>query len=177
MYSGEKELIKRLKDKRSRNAAFDLLAKTYQQPLYYHIRRMVGNHQDADDVLQNTFIKVWRFIGDFKEESKLYTWLYRIASNEALGFLRAQRSKPFGKVDAENHVSGTTDGPDGESIAQKLQAALQTLPDKQRQVFDLKYFSELKYEEISEITDTSVGALKASYFHAVKKIEAFLKSH
>lgn len=177
MVSGEKELIKRLKDKKSRNAAFDLLVKTYQQPLYYHIRRMVGNHQDADDVLQNTFIKVWRFIADFKEESKLYTWLYRIASNEALGFLRAQRAKPSGNVDGENHVSGTTDGPDGATIAQKLQTALETLPDKQRQVFDLKYFSELKYEEISEITGTSVGALKASYFHAVKKIEVFLKSH
>ncbi|NEN24844.1 sigma-70 family RNA polymerase sigma factor [Cryomorpha ignava] len=177
MYSGEKELIKRLKDKKSRNAAFDLLVKTYQQPLYYHIRRMVGNHQDADDVLQNTFIKVWRFIGDFKEESKLYTWLYRIASNEALGFLRAQRAKPSGNVDAETHVAATTDGPDGDSIERKLGAALQTLPDKQRQVFDLKYFSELKYEEISEITGTSVGALKASYFHAVKKIEVFLKTH
>lgn len=177
MYSGEKELIKRLKDKKSRNAAFEILVKTYQQPLYYHIRRMVGNHQDADDILQNTFIKVWRFIADFKEESKLYTWLYRIASNEALGFLRAQKSKPSGNVDVENHVAVTTDGPDGESIAHKLQTALETLPVKQRQVFDLKYFSELKYEEISEITGTSVGALKASYFHAVKKIEAFLKSH
>ncbi len=177
MHSGEKELIKRLKHKSSRNAAFAQLVKTYEQPLYYHIRRMVGNHQDADDVLQNTFVKVWRFIGDFKEEAKLYTWMYRIASNEALGFLRAQKSVPSGDSDAQMHVGTSTDGPDGADISQKLEAALKTLPDKQRQVFDLKYFSELKYEEISEITGTSVGALKASYFHAVKKIEAFLKSH
>lgn len=177
MQSAEKELIKRLKQKKTRNAAFAQLVKIYQQPLYYHIRRMVGNHQDADDVLQNTFVKVWRFIGDFKEEAKLYTWMYRIASNEALGFLRAQKSVPSGDSDAQMHASISTDGPDGEDIAQKLEEALKTLPDRQRQVFDLKYFSELKYDEISEITGTSVGALKASYFHAVKKIETYLKSH
>jgi|SRR5690606_6848030 len=177
MRSGEKELIHKLKQKNSRDAAFTQLVKMYQQPLYYHIRRMVGNHEDADDVLQNTFVKVWRFIDDFKEEAKLYTWMYRIASNEALGFLRAQKTMPSGERDAQLHVATSTDGPDGESISRKLEAALRTLPDKQRQVFDLKYFSELKYDEISEITGTSTGALKASYFHAVKKIEAFLKSH
>ncbi len=177
MQRREKELVERLKQKRTRNEAFDELVKTYQEPLYYHIRRMVGNHADADDVLQNTFIKVWRFIGNFKEDSKLYTWLYRIACNEALGFIRAQKTRPSGDSDVENHAAKMTDGPDGESISKKLEAALQTLPDKQRQVFDLKYFSELKYEEISQITGTTVGALKASYFHAVKKIEAFLKTH
>jgi|SRR5690554_52541 len=176
MHEGESELIKRLKQKATREDGFRELVKTYQEPLYRHIRRMVGNHQDADDVLQNTFIKSWRFIDDFRADSKLYTWLYRIASNEALSFLRAKKVRPSGNVDAENHTAPTTDGPDSETISRKLESALKTLPDKQRQVFDLKYFSELKYEEISEITGTSVGGLKASYFHAVKKIEAFLKS-
>lgn len=177
MHDRESELVKRLKQKSTREEGFKELVKTYQKPLYHHIRRMVGNHQDADDVLQNTFIKSWRFIDDFREDSKLYTWLYRIASNEALSFLRSQKTKPSGNSDAQNHVAPTTDGPDSETISRKLEAALKTLPDKQRQVFDLKYFSELKYEEISEITGTSVGALKASYFHAAKKIEAFLKSN
>ena len=177
MHKNEKELVERLKQKRTRDEAFDELVKAYQQPLYYHIRRMVGNHADADDVLQNTFVKVWRFIGTFNEESKLYTWMYRIACNEALGFLRAQKSRPSGNSDIENYAAKVTDGPDGETISQKLEAALKTLPDKQRQVFDLKYFSELKYEEISQITGTTVGALKASYFHAVKKIETYLKTH
>lgn len=177
MHDRESELVKRLKQKSTREEGFKELVKTYQKPLYHHIRRMVGNHQDADDVLQNAFIKSWRFIDDFKEDSKLYTWLYRIASNEALSFLRSQKVRPSGNSEAENHIAPTTDGPDGDTISQKLEAALKTLPDKQRQVFDLKYFSELKYKEISEITSTSVGALKASYFHAVKKIEAFLKSH
>lgn len=177
MRSGEQELIARLKHKETRDAAFVELVKKYQQPLYFHIRRMVGNHEDADDVLQNTFVKVWRFIGDFKEEAKLYTWMYRIASNEALGFLRAQKTIPSGNSEAQMHVVATDNGPDSDSISRKLEEALKTLPDKQRQVFDLKYFSELKYEEIAEITGTSIGALKASFFHAVKKIEAFLKSH
>ncbi len=172
----EKELVKRLKKKSTQNEAFKELINLYKEPLYFHIRRMVGNHDDADDVLQNAFVKAWRFIGDFKEEAKLYTWLYRIASNEALGFLRAQKARPSGDFKVENQTAVSTDGPDGDIISKKLEAALQKLPDKQRQVFDLKYFSELKYSEISEITGTSIGALKASYFHAVKKIEVFLKS-
>jgi len=177
MHDRESELVKRLKQKSTREEGFKELIKIYQEPLYHHIRRMVGNHQDADDVLQNTFIKSWRFIDDFRAESKLYTWLYRIASNEALSFLRARKNMPSGDNEATEQMPTSTDGPDAETISKKLDAALKTLPEKQRQVFDLKYFSELKYEEISEITQTSVGALKASYFHAVKKIEAFLKSN
>lgn len=175
MQDSDRNLIKSLKHPATREAAFRQLVSQYQKPLYGHIRRMVGSHADADDVLQNTFVKAWRFIGDFKEESKLYTWLYRIASNEALGFLRKQKQYPaFAEMDEVK--SQTTDGPSAETITKKLEAALKTLPDKQRQVFDLKYFSALKYDEIAEITETSVGALKASYYHAVKKIEAFLKN-
>lgn len=176
MSNREIELVKALKDRQTREKAFRQLIYLYQEPLYQHIRRMVGNHPDADDVLQNTFIKAWRFIEDFKAESKLYTWLYRIATNEALGFLRKQ--KKYNTTESINEIEpSATDGPTADAIAIKLEKALQTLPAKQRQVFDLKYFAELKYEEISQITETSVGALKASYYHAVKKLEAYLKDN
>ncbi len=177
MQTSDRDLVKALKGKKTRNAAFTILVREYQRPLYGHIRRMVGSHQNADDVLQNTFMKAWRFIDDFKEESSLFTWLYRIATNEALSFLRKQKKHEIETGEITEIHTNTTDGYSGEEITRKLEAALKTLPAKQRQVFDLKYFSELKYEEIAEITETSVGALKASFYHAVKKIEAFLTSH
>lgn len=172
----ESEWIAALRDPDTRERAFREVVLRYQEPLYGHIRRMVGTHADADDVLQNTFVKAWRFIADFKGEAALFTWLYRIATNEALAFLRSRKRLP--DFEPPDQIRGqTTDGPDASAIARKLEAALQTLPDKQRQVFDMKYFAELKYEQISEITGTSVGALKASYYHAVKKIEDYLKRH
>jgi len=175
----EKDLIKELQTKATREKAFTTLVGTYQERLYWHIRRIVLVHDDADDVLQNTFIKVYRHIGNFKGESKLFSWMYRIATNEALTFL-AQRSKKMGFSDTEHQermmASLQADVYfEGDAIQLKLQQAIATLPEKQKLVFNMKYYDELKYGEISEILETSVGALKASYHLAVKKLEAFLK--
>lgn len=159
---------------------FRLLTVKYQQRLYWQIRRIVLNHEDANDVIQNTFIKVYRNIAKFEAKSKLYTWLYRIATNEAITFLRKKKRKAT--VDIEGDTSEITRQLtadtyfDGDEIQIQLQAALSTLPEKQRAVFNLRYFDELSYKEISELLDTSVGALKASYHHAVKKIESFIKA-
>lgn len=157
---------------------FRLLMQTYQEPLYRHIRRLVGNHDDADDVIQNTFIKIFRNIERFEGKSKLFTWLYRIATNEAITFLNVKNRKdtdtlddPYTSYSANNIKADSFI--DGESIELKLQQALATLPDKQRAVFNLRYYDEMPYEQMSEILETSVGALKASYHHAAKKVEAF----
>ncbi len=174
----ETSLLADLTDKHKKEQAFRQLVQTYQERLYWHIRRMVLNHDDADDVLQNTFIKVYQNIDGFKGDSKLYSWMYRIATNEALTFLK-KRSKNAGITSEElqqqlvNQLEADVYF-EGEEIQLKLQRALATLPEKQRQVFNMKYFDEMKYQEMSEVLDTSVGALKASYHHAVKKIEAYL---
>jgi RNA polymerase sigma factor (sigma-70 family) len=151
------------------------LIKEYQQPLYWHIRKIVFDHEDADDVLQNTYIKIFKNIKNFRGESKLFSWMYRIATNEALTFIK-QKSRKLGlslnefnekqvnQLEADVYF-------EGDAIALKLQLAVANLPEKQRLVFNLKYYEELKYEEISEILETSVGGLKASYHHAVKKIK------
>jgi RNA polymerase sigma factor (sigma-70 family) len=177
----EKEFIKELLDPKTQNQAFERLLKDYQRPLYSHIRNIVLNHDDANDVLQNTFIKVFQFLNKFKGESKLFSWMYRIATNEALTFLN-QKAKKSG-ISSEMLQSITVDNLkadvyfDGNEIQLKLQQAIITLPKKQQLVFKMKYFEELKYEEISEILGTSVGALKASYHHAVKKIETFVTTN
>lgn len=175
----DEELLNRLRDSEQRNYAFNLLVRQYQERVYWHIRRMVIDHDDADDVMQNTFIKAWRNIDKFRGDSALFTWLYRIATNEALTFLKKKRQRFFlPLVDVEHELSSLLDegaGFSGEEIERKLQKAILTLPEKQRLVFNMKYFDELKYEDMSEILGTSVGALKASYHHAVKKIEKFLK--
>lgn len=168
-----------LSDPETQERAFALLVKTYGKRLYAHIRGIVISHDDTDDVLQNTFIKVFRHIGSFKGDSKLYTWLYRIATNEALTFLE-QKSRKSGisieQLQTSEFESGSLDNEmDGDEIAATLQKALLQLPAKQQLVFRMKYFEEMTYEEISEITNTSVGALKASYHHAVKKIEDFIR--
>ncbi len=153
----------------------------YKERLYWHIRKIVYLHDDADDVLQNTFIKVFKNIHNFKEDSKLYSWMYRIATNEAITFINKKAAKQ--QVDLTelqlNTVSNLTNDLDytGDEIQLKLQKAIVSLPHKQQLVFNMKYFDEMKYAEMSEILETSVGALKASYFHAVKKIEEFLKTH
>ncbi|TEW77172.1 RNA polymerase sigma factor [Gramella jeungdoensis] len=153
----------------------------YKERLYWHIRKIVFIHDDADDVLQNTFIKVFKNIHSFKEESKLFSWMYRIATNEAITFINKKAAKKqvdlselqlniVQKLNNDIHFSG-------DEIQLLLQKAIITLPHKQQLVFNMKYFDEMKYKDMSEILDTSVGALKASYFHAVKKIEEFLKNH
>ena len=152
-----------------------MLLVKYQNRLYWQIRRMVLSHEDADDVLQNVFIKVWKSLGNFQEQSQLFTWLYRIAVNESLTFLSQKKKRATGSIENnEMEISANLSADtyfDGEAIQKKLQEVIATLPDKQKQVFLLRYYDEMPYEEMSELLGTSVGALKASYHHAVKKIE------
>lgn len=175
----ENELISGLKNPKSRNFAFNQLLRLYQKRIYALVRKMVIDHGDADDLMQEIFIKVFRNIDKFREDSSLYTWLYRIASNECLSFLANKRKRFFLPIhDYSKELSGKIDlHISGDEIQKKLQKAIVTLPDKQRLVFTMKYFEELSYEQIAEITHTSVGALKASYHLAVKKIEENLNSH
>ena len=176
----EESLIKDLRAKETQSQAFEVLVSTYKERLYWHIRRIVLNHDDTDDVLQNTFIKVYRNIDGFKGDSKLFSWMYRIATNESLSFLK-QKSKKLGISDAEFQEREIKNLEadvyfEGDEIQLKLQKAIATLPEKQKLVFNMRYFEELKYEEMSAILDTSVGGLKASYHIAAKKIEDFLKA-
>ena len=176
--STEENLVVALKNKTTQAKAFEELVNTYKERLYWHVRRIVLDHDDADDVLQNTFIKVYRSIDGFKGESKLYSWMYRIATNEALTFLK-QKSRKLGVSNDElqERMANTLQSDvyfEGDEIQLKLQKALATLPEKQKLVFNMKYFQEMKYEEISEVLETSVGGLKASYHLAVKKIESYL---
>jgi RNA polymerase sigma factor (sigma-70 family) len=177
----EKEFIFNLLNPKTQNQAFQKLMQDYQKPLYNHVRNIVLSHDDADDVLQNTFVKVFQNLKNFKGESKLFTWMYRIATNEALNFLN-QKAKKIGisSVELQNKAIDNLKADvyfDGNEIQIKLQKAITELPEKQQLVFKMKYFEDLKYEEISEILGTSVGALKASYHHAVKKIEAFVTTN
>lgn len=159
--------------------AFTLLMDKYQERVYWHIRRMVLSHEDANDISQNMWLKVWRKLDTFKGNSQLYTWLYRIATNECLTFIRSKKKKGTVALETEDYdlSSALKADPyfDGDDYQIKIQEAIQSLPDKQKAVFNLRYFDEMKYEEMSEVLETSVGALKASYHHAVKKIEAFIK--
>lgn len=175
----DRELLDLFADEAKRNYAFNLLVRQYQKRLYWHIRKMVLDHDDTDDLLQNVFIKAYKSLHNFREESKIYTWLYKIASNECITFLNAKKKRFFvPMVDVERQLSQNLETDtyfSGDRIQMKLQQAILTLPEKQRLVFNLKYFEEMKYEDMSEILGTSVGALKASYHHAVKKIEEFMK--
>lgn len=174
----EKEFIAQLLDPKTQNEAFKKLLLDYQKPIYYHIRNIVLNHDDADDVVQNTFVKVFKHLSKFKGESKLFSWIYRIATNEAITFINNKANRNGMSNDelkmklVDNLVSDTYF--DGDAVQLKLQKAILSLPEKQQLVFRMKYFEEIKYEDLSEMLGTSVGALKASYFHAVKKIEAFM---
>ncbi|MBT8312423.1 MAG: RNA polymerase sigma factor [Flavobacteriaceae bacterium] len=174
----EETLVAQLKNKESQARAFEVLVNTYKERLYWHIRRIVMDHDDTDDVLQNTFIKVYRNIEGFKGESKLYSWLYRIATNEALSFLKTKARKLGQSSEAIQEAMANQLESDvyfeGDEIQLKLQQAIATLPEKQKLIFNMKYFDEMKYEEISKILDTSVGGLKASYHLAVKKIKSHL---
>jgi len=156
-----------------------MLVRTYQKKIYWHIRKMVIDHDDADDLTQEVFIKIHKNIGNFRQDSQLYTWIYRIATNECLNFLQRKRRRFFLPVgDVETALAQKLDSApyiSADEVQLKLQKALLKLPDKQRLVFNMKYFDELSYEEMAAVTGTSVGALKASYHHAVKKIEEFLK--
>jgi RNA polymerase sigma-70 factor (ECF subfamily) len=177
----QQEFIARLLDPKTQNSAFQELVDEYKRPLYAHIRTIVIDHDDAHDVLQNMFVKVFKHLKDFKGESRLFSWMYRIATNESLTFV-AQKARRYNISSEalqtrlmENLKTDTWF--DGDQIQHKLQQAVARLPEKQQLVFKMKYFQDLKYEEISEILGTSTGALKASYHHAVKKIEDYITRH
>ena len=179
--TSEDLLIKRLQEKKTSSEAFKELVSLYKERLYWHIRNMVKDHEDTHDVLQNTFIKVFKNIHNFKGESKLFSWMYRIATNEAISFLnkRAKRNQ-ISSEDLQQQLIANLESDvyfEGDEIQLKLQKAIASLPAKQQQVFNMKYFQELKYREMSEILETSEGALKASYHHAAKKIEEYLKTN
>ena len=177
----EKEFINHLLDPKTQNQAFQQLLQDYQRPLYNHIRNIVLNHDDADDVLQNTFIKIFQNVKNFKGESKLFSWMYRIATNEALTFLsqKAKKNNLSSQELQEKTIQNLQSDVyfEGDEIQLKLHKAIALLPEKQQLIFKMKYFEELKYEEMSEILNTSVGALKASYHIAAKKIEEFLHTN
>ena len=177
----EKEIIALLQEPTRQREAFECIVKEYSEQLYWQIRRLVLSHEDANDILQNTFIKAWMNIEYFRGDAKMSTWLYRIALNESLTFLNKQRaSNQLSIDDADTEMLNRLESDtyfDGDNSQKIFLQAIHTLPEKQQIVFNLKYFKEMKYEEISEIVGTSIGALKASYHHAVKKIEAFLEKH
>ena len=164
MLIDDTEIVKRLHDPKQCREAFTEIIKTYSEPLYWQIRRMVMNHDDANDLLQNTFLKAWSNIENFRGDAKLSTWLYKIAINESITFINKEKQKQNISID-------------GDELKLLLQKAIATLPEKQRMIFNMKYFDEMKYEDMSEILGTTVGALKASYHHAVKKIELFFSQN
>ena len=174
----DQELLLSFKEPSTREQAFTCIIKKYQEKLYWHIRRMIIDHDDTNDVLQNMFIKVWKSLENFREDSQLYTWLYRIATNESLTFLGQQKKRNSVSLsDVENGLSNKLKSDshfDANKLEWKLQLGIQKLPEKQRLVFNLRYYDEMPYEEMSKVLDTSEGALKASYHHAAKKIEEFI---
>lgn len=175
------ELLIQFRDPVTKERAYTSIIKKYQEKLYWHIRRMVVDHDDANDVLQNVFIRVWKGLENFREDSQLYTWLYRIATNECLTFLEQQKKRTT--LSLSDVETGLTDkikadqNFDANKLEWKLQLGIQQLPEKQRIVFQLRYYDEMPYEEMSRVLDTSEGALKASYHHAVKKIEDYITNH
>ena len=177
----DSELLHEFRDPARKEAAFTSIVRKYQEKLYWHIRRMVVDHDDANDVLQNVFIRVWNGLGNFREDSQLYTWLYRIATNECLTFLEQKKKRSSVSFsDVEETLSNQIKADkhfDPEKLEWKLQVAIQQLPEKQRIVFTLRYYDEMPYEQMSKVLDTSEGALKASYHHAVKKIEDYILNH
>lgn len=174
----EEEVLAMLQEESTRRRGFEIVVDKYSQTLYWQIRRMVFSHDDANDLLQNTFVKAWVNLDSFRGEARVSTWLYRIAMNECITFLNRQRMMTGLSLDDPDSAAAARIESDtyfdGNAAQRALQQALATLPEKQRMVFNLKYFDEMKYEQMSEMLGTSVGALKASYHHAVKKIEKYL---
>ena len=181
MHPDDKELLLQFHSAATKERAFTAIIKKYQEKLYWHVRRLVVDHDDANDVLQNVFIKVWNGLENFREDSQLYTWLYRIATNEGLTFLEQQKKRSTVSLsDVESGLSNkirSDTGFDANKLEWRLQIAIQQLPAKQRVVFNLRYYDEMPYQEMSRILDTSEGALKASYHHAARKIEEFIKNY
>lgn len=176
----DEELLQMFSEGDNPNYAFNLIVRKYQEPVYWHIRRMVVSHEDANDIVQDVFVKAWQGLLKFRKDSALYTWLYRIATNEALSFLKKKKNRFFlPLLDISKQLEETLESDvyyHGSDMEKTIQKAILKLPDKQRAVFNLRYFDEMKYEEMAEVLNTSVGALKASYHHAVKKIEQFISN-
>ena len=177
----DSELLVEFRNPVTKEKAFTSIIKKYQEKLYWHLRRMVVDHDDANDVLQNVMIRTWNGLENFREDSQLYTWLYRVATNECLTFLEQQKKRAavsLSDVESglENKIKADQNF-DGNKLEWKLQLGIQKLPEKQRIVFQLRYYDEMPYEEMSKVLETSEGALKASYHHAVKKIEDFILNH
>ncbi len=172
-------LVTSFRDEKLKEAVFTQLVRKYQERLYWHIRRMVVEHEDTNDILQNVFIKVWKNLAGFREEANLYTWLYRIGTNEAITWMEQQKRRSSLSISDNEDIFAdkltAQKNFDASKIEWRLQQAIQSLPDKQKIVFSLRYYDEMPYEEMATVLSTSVGALKASYHHAVKKVEAFLK--
>lgn len=179
--TSDSELLFQFREPGTRERAYTSIIKKYQEKLYWHIRRMVVDHDDTNDVLQNVFIRVWNGLENFREDSQLYTWLYRIATNECLTFLEKEKKRASVSLsDVESGLSEKVKADkdfDASKLEWKLQLAIQQLPEKQRIVFTLRYYDEMPYEEMSRVLETSEGALKASYHHAVKKIEDYILNH
>ncbi len=177
----DKQLLEKFANPDTKHYAFNMLVRKYQERVYWHIRKMVIDHDDADDLTQEVFVKVWQKLDTFRQDSQLYTWLYRIATNECLNFLKKKKRKFFLPLnDVNQELTEKIDNSpaiSGDEIQRALQKALLKLPEKQRLVFNMKYFDEMPYKDISEVLGTSVGALKASYHIAVKKIEEYLSQH
>jgi len=177
----DSEILRLISKEQGREAGFELLLDTYKERLYWHIRRMVHSHEDADDLLQEVFIKVWRKIDAFRGDSKIYTWLYRVATNETLSFLKRRKKKQTINLAGENYdlaeILRADPYFDGDDIQIRLKCAIEKLPEKQRLVFNMRYYNEMRYSEISGALGTSEGALKANYHLAVKKIEKEFKAH
>ena len=177
----DSELLIQFRNPSTREKAFTAIIKKYQEKLYWHIRRMLVDHEDTNDVLQNVFIRVWNGLDNFREDAQLYTWLYRIATNESLTFIEQQKKRAAISLDeVESSISNKVQADkhfDPKKLEWKLQVAIHQLPEKQRVVFNLRYYDEMPYEEMSRVLETSEGALKASYHHAVKKIEDYILNH
>lgn len=175
----DQDIIEKILNPNTKNYGFNILMETYKEKVYWIIRRMVIDHDESNDISQDVFIKVWNNISKFNGDSKLYTWIFRIATNEALTHLRKKKRRYFIPIiDVENELASSLESDSyysGDEIQIKLQKAILKLPEKQRLVFNMKYFEEMKYKDISEVLDISVGGLKAQYHHAVKKIEHLLK--
>jgi len=181
----DSEILNLFQNEQSREKAFTLLVKKYQERLYWHIRRMLVHHEDTNDVLQNMFVKIWRSLANFRQDSSLYTWMYRIATNETLTYLEQQKKRRSLSISDDGSELGNVlsnslkaeKGFDPNNLEWKLQLAIQSLPEKQRAVFTLRYYDEMPYEKMAEVLETSEGSLKASYHHAAKKVEEFIRNH
>lgn len=181
----DSEILNLFQNEQTREKAFSLLVKKYQERLYWHIRRMLVHHEDTNDVLQNMFVKIWRSLANFRQDSSLYTWMYRIATNETLTYLELQKKRRSLSISDDGSELGSVlsnslkaeKGFDANNLEWKLQLAIQSLPEKQRAVFTLRYYDEMPYEKMAEVLETSEGSLKASYHHAAKKVEEFIRNH